>query len=135
MDLYQLKAFYILARVGSFTETAAILFVTQSAVSHSIKKLEKSVDTQLILRKGKQFELTEAGETLLRSCETIFHEIEKVNEELIVHQKKAQQTVKIGAPAKTASPALAWICITMPSKGDFNTNDARRTDNSPITFS
>jgi hypothetical protein len=53
MELNHLKTFFTLARAKSFTKAAGLLFVSQSAVSHSIKKLESSVNAQLILRKGK----------------------------------------------------------------------------------
>lgn len=45
MDLYHLRTFFTLAKVRNFTQAAQMLFVTQSAVSHSVKKLEASIDT------------------------------------------------------------------------------------------
>ena len=72
MDLYQLKTFFTLGKVKNYTETADALHVTQSAVSHAIKKLENSVGTPLIRKKGKDFKFTEAGRELFRSCEMIF---------------------------------------------------------------
>ncbi|MCF6247912.1 MAG: LysR family transcriptional regulator [Desulfobacula sp.] len=82
MDLYQLRTFFTLAKIKNFTQTAQALFVTQSAVSHAIKKLEDSVDTPLIERKGRRLTLTQAGQTLYRSCEKIFYEIEKADRQI-----------------------------------------------------
>ncbi|MFN9958300.1 MAG: LysR family transcriptional regulator, partial [bacterium] len=65
LDSRQLHAFSILARTGSFTQTARELFLTQSAVSHSMKSLETDVGCRLLDRVGKKVSLTQAGEQLL----------------------------------------------------------------------
>lgn len=56
-----LKTFCTLVNVGHFTKTAEKLFMTQSGVSQHIKKLEKQLDSQLLIREGKTFSLTAAG--------------------------------------------------------------------------
>ncbi|WOT05819.1 LysR family transcriptional regulator [Shewanella youngdeokensis] len=60
-----LITFVTLAEVGHFTRTAEKLFMTQPGVSQHINKLEAQVETQLLTRKGKSFELTDAGLQLL----------------------------------------------------------------------
>lgn len=59
-----LATFVTLVEVGHFTHTANKLFMTQPGVSQHIKKLEDQVGVPLLLRKGKRFELTEAGAIL-----------------------------------------------------------------------
>jgi len=59
-----LATFVTLVEVGHFTHTANKLFMTQPGVSQHIKKLEEQVGVHLLLRKGKRFELTEAGAIL-----------------------------------------------------------------------
>lgn len=106
MDLYQLKTFFILAKIKNFTKTARHLFVTQSAVSHAIKKLENSIDTQLILRNGKQLVLTEAGKTLYRSCEKIFYEMEKADQNLAHFRQKVTFGIRIGSTVEFGTAIL-----------------------------
>ncbi|MDG2170127.1 MAG: LysR family transcriptional regulator, partial [Opitutales bacterium] len=65
LDSRQLLAFTTLANTGSFTETAKQLFLTQSAISHSIKGLESDLKCKLFARVGKRTHLTEAGEQFL----------------------------------------------------------------------
>ena len=65
-DSRQLQAFDMLCSTGSFTETAKRLFLTQSAVSHSMKSLEDECGSRLFRRQGKKVSLTEAGDRLLR---------------------------------------------------------------------
>ncbi len=43
LDLNQLRIFFVLARTLNFSEAARKLFITQSAVSHSLRKLEEKL--------------------------------------------------------------------------------------------
>ena len=47
-DLRQVRAFVALADTQSFTRAAEALFLTQSAVSHSIRSLEQQLEVQLV---------------------------------------------------------------------------------------
>ena len=66
MDInYELyKVFYHVARSLSFSEAASELFISQSAVSQSIKVLEKRLDITLFIRSTKRVSLTREGEIL-----------------------------------------------------------------------
>lgn len=57
--------FATLARCGSYTRAAALLHVTQSAISHGMKRLEDQLDCKLIYRKGKTTHLTPDGRHFL----------------------------------------------------------------------
>ncbi len=75
IDSRQLRAFATLARTGSFTVTAKELYLSQSAVSHSMKALETDVGCRLFDRVGKRVLLTQAGETLLQHATRILSEM------------------------------------------------------------
>ncbi|MBK8000905.1 MAG: LysR family transcriptional regulator [Verrucomicrobia bacterium] len=75
IDSRQLRAFAALARTGSFTLAAKELFLSQSAVSHSMKALETDVGCRLFDRVGKKVLLTQAGESLLHHTEKILQEM------------------------------------------------------------
>lgn len=62
----QLKAFYEVARLGSFTKAADNLALTQSALSHRIKNLESHLETSLFIRATSGIRLTETGKKLLQ---------------------------------------------------------------------
>lgn len=106
MDLYHLKTFFTLAKVKNFTLAADRLFVTQSAVSHAIKKLETSIDTPLVKRQGKILDLTPAGHALFRSCEKVFYEIEKVDQEIAGYRHQAKITIRIGSTVEFGTAIL-----------------------------
>lgn len=62
----QLKAFFEVARLGSFTKAADHLGLTQSALSHRIKNLEGYLETSLFVRATDGIRLTETGDKLLK---------------------------------------------------------------------
>lgn len=106
LDLYQLKTFWVFARVRNVTQTAERTFVTQSAVSHALKKLELSAGTQLFARRGKEYELTEAGEELFRSCDRIFGEIEQCEGILRGDGGQLRHKLMLGAPVEFGTTLL-----------------------------
>ena len=65
MDLTLLKTFMKVATLGNITKAAAVLFVTQSAVSRRIKLLEDAVGQPLFERTGSSLVLTAAGHLLM----------------------------------------------------------------------
>ena len=72
LDSRQLRAFRVLARTGSFTQTARELHLTQSGISHSMKALESETGCRLLDRLGKKVVLTQAGEQLLQHANYVF---------------------------------------------------------------
>ena len=63
LELY--KVFYYVATTLSFSEASRQLFISQSAVSQSIKTLEKKLGHTLVIRSTKKVLLTPEGELLL----------------------------------------------------------------------
>lgn len=106
MDLYHLKTFFTLGKIRNFTRTAGHLHITQSAVSHAIKKLENSIDAALIDRKSRELVLTDAGKILFRSCEKIFYELEKTDQDLAGLKKQMPLTIRVGATVEFGTTIL-----------------------------
>ena len=71
MELYQVRAFVTVARVGNVTRAADALCVTQPAVTAQIKGLENSLSVALFDRGGGRMSLTRAGEMLLPQAEAL----------------------------------------------------------------
>lgn len=61
-----LRTYCTLVDTGHFTKTAEQLCMTQSGVSQQIKKLEEQLAVQLLIREGKSFTLTSAGQVLYK---------------------------------------------------------------------
>jgi DNA-binding transcriptional LysR family regulator len=59
-----LRSFCTLVETGHFTRTAEYLHMTQSGVSQHVRKLEEHLGQPLLIRQGKRFTLTSAGDRL-----------------------------------------------------------------------
>ena len=66
-----LRSFCTLVEVGHFTRTAERLHMTQSGVSQHVRKLEEQLGVELLVRQGKQFSLSGAGERLYAEAQSI----------------------------------------------------------------
>jgi DNA-binding transcriptional LysR family regulator len=97
LDGRQLRAFRVLARTGSFTQTARELHLTQSGISHSMKALEAEAGCSLLDRLGKKVVLTQAGEQLLQHAEKILTEMEVARESLAQLGKWGKGRLRLGA--------------------------------------
>jgi DNA-binding transcriptional LysR family regulator len=97
LDSRQLRAFATLARTGSFTLAARELYLSQSAISHSMKALEGDVGCRLLDRVGKKVLLTQAGEQLLQHTEKILMEMGNARTSLHQLGKWGRSRLRIGA--------------------------------------
>jgi DNA-binding transcriptional LysR family regulator len=97
LDSRQIRAFRVLARTGSFTQTARELHLTQSGVSHSMKALERDIGCRLLDRLGKKVVLTQAGEQLLHHATKILREMENAREALTHLGKWGRGRLRLGA--------------------------------------
>ncbi len=82
LDSRKLLAFSTLTSVGSFTLAARELNLTQSAVSHAIKALEKDLDVRLFERIGRKVTITQAGRQLLQHTHVILAEMKHARADL-----------------------------------------------------
>ncbi|MGE9269130.1 MAG: LysR family transcriptional regulator [Verrucomicrobiales bacterium] len=96
-DIRQLRIFIALEQTRSFTAAAKRVQVTQSAVSHSIKSLEKQLGSPLIERLGKKCILTPYGEVFLHHAKRARHELESSVIKIETLQKWGYQAVRAGA--------------------------------------
>jgi LysR family transcriptional regulator, low CO2-responsive transcriptional regulator len=97
LDSRQLRAFQVLARTASFTQTARELHLTQSGISHSMKALESQIGCRLFDRLGKKAVLTQAGEQLLHHAQKILGEMDTARQSLARLGKWGAGRLRIGA--------------------------------------
>jgi len=77
VDLDRLRTFWAVATENSFSRAAEKLFRTQSAVSQSIRLLEREIGETLFVRLGRTIDLTPAGRILLSHVEESFGILER----------------------------------------------------------
>src|SRR4051812_40838032 len=96
-NLNNLLAFVAVGRERSFTNAAAKLGVSQSALSHTIRELEERLGVRLLTRTTRSVSPTEAGERLLRTLAPRFDEIEAELASIAELREKPAGTVRITA--------------------------------------
>ena len=87
MQIESLKVFCDLAETESFTKSAQINHVTQSAVSQQISSLERIFKSLLIERSKKKFRLTREGQVLyeyskqiIQTYDSLFHKLQEIKD-------------------------------------------------------
>lgn len=94
MDLKQLQYFVVSVESGSFKKAAEMLYTTQPHISKSIKALETELDVQILERKARGVEVTEAGKKIYEyACNMLIdaakiHAVEE-EEERVLHVASA----------------------------------------------
>jgi DNA-binding transcriptional LysR family regulator len=106
-DLNDLVAFLAVARERSFTRAAAKLGVSQSALSHTIRRLEARMGLRLLTRSTRSVSPTEAGERLIVSVGPRIEEIETEIEALSELRDKPAGTIRITA-GEHAVNTILW---------------------------
>ncbi len=99
MDInYELyKVFYYVASSLSFSEASKKLYISQSAVSQSIKTLEKKLGQSLFIRSTKKVQLTPAGSLLLKHIEPAMNLISRGESQLLDSGSLGLGQLHIGA--------------------------------------
>src|SRR5271157_4116584 len=110
-QLDDLLAFLAVAREGSFTKAAAKLGVSQSALSHTIRKLEARLGVRLLSRTTRSVAPTEAGERLLHTLGPRFDEIDAELAALSELREKPAGTIRITA-TDYAADTILWPKLT-----------------------
>ncbi|MGK3143572.1 LysR family transcriptional regulator [Pantoea sp. C2G6] len=94
-NMNDLQAFMTVAREGSFTRAAALLGVTQPALSQTLTALEKRMGIRLLTRTTRNVSPTAAGERLMQAIGDRFDEIEAELDMLTAMRDKPAGTVRI----------------------------------------
>lgn len=113
---------------GSLTAAADVLHLTQSALSHSMKKLEQQLGTDIWLREGRALRLTQAGEYVLAVANRVLPQLALAEQQLQQFAQGERGTLRIGMEChpcyqwllKVVSPYLdAWPDVDVDVKQKF----------------
>lgn len=97
LNFKHLRYFWAVAHAGNLTRAAEQLFVSQSALSIQIRKLEEWLGHDLFDRQGKRLVLTEAGRIALDHADHIFGAGEELVSTLKRGEAQSRQTLRVGA--------------------------------------
>lgn len=111
----QLATFRAVARLGSVSQAAEELHLTQPAVSVQLGILEESAGTRLLQRTGRGIRLTEAGELLANYAGRILELWREAGEEMATLQGVFSGTLRVGA-VTTAEYLLPPLLVTFANE-------------------
>lgn len=97
MELWQLRTFRAVAETLNFTKAAESLHLTQSAISHQIKALEKELGEPLFIRAKRGVLLTPKGKIALEYAAKILDEAEEMREKIAGREKSLTGRVRVVA--------------------------------------
>src|SRR5215204_6576481 len=127
-----LIAFLAVAQQRSFTRAAAQLGVSQPALSHTIRTLERRLGVRLLTRTTRSVAPTEAGDRLLRTVGPHFDGIEAGLADLTELREKPAGSLRITSVEHASdtilAPALARLLPDYPDIRVEITNDYGLTD-------
>ncbi|MGV2290038.1 LysR family transcriptional regulator [Trinickia sp. YCB016] len=115
-------------RQGSLTAAAEVLHLTQSALSHTVKKVEQQLGTPIWDREGRTLRLTQAGQYLLSLANRLLPQFELAETRMKQYAAGERGTLRIGMEChpcyqwllKVVSPYLArWPDVDVDVKQRF----------------
>lgn len=98
MDIRSLRYFTETARLGSFTEAARLLGVTQSTISKMIRQLEDNIGDPLLLRDTRALALTDTGKVVYERGREILLAMQRLELEIRETQAVARGSLALGMP-------------------------------------
>lgn len=93
-------------RQGTLTAAARQLHLTQSALTHTIKKLESQLETPLWRKSGRTLQLTQAGRFLLREAHRLLPQLERIDQTLQEYATGERGVLRIGMECH---PCYQWL--------------------------
>lgn len=96
IETSQLQTLVAVTKAKSFSRAAEDLHVTQSAISQSIKNLERKIDVKLFKRSGKKVVLTQEGEKLYALAQKFLSQMEETLDEITDDKTSMSGVVRIG---------------------------------------
>ena len=107
------------AELGSFSRAAQALHVSTPAVSQQIRRLEESLQTQLIHRTTRKLTLTHAGQVFAEECEAMLHAVNQAHAKVAALRDQLTGELRISMPLdpglQQVIPALAGFIRDNPA--------------------
>ena len=113
MNFSQLQSFVALAEMGSFTEAAYTVNLTQSAVSHALAALENELGVTLLERnRTGVVALTNVGEKIIPHVRALLAQAEAIEQEAKAAHGETSGKLRLGSILSIISPSLLASVLT-----------------------
>jgi DNA-binding transcriptional LysR family regulator len=108
VKIEHLQSFVVVAQLGSFTQAAKVLHISQPALTVQIHRLEDSLDVRLLERNTRSVNLTKVGKEILPAAQRIIRDVEELVLTTKVSQKK-ENAVRTAAISSVAAVILPLV--------------------------
>lgn len=109
MNLEQLRYFVMVAQLEHYGRAAKALYITQSALSNSMRRLEQELGVELFEHVGRNVVLTPQGKKFLSSVSGILEELDNAIEQMKGFAKESNSRIRIGAVASLLRGFLSGL--------------------------
>lgn len=109
MNLQQLRHFVAISQFGHYGQAAKALYVTQSALSNSIKKLEGELGVRLFEHQGRNAVLTDRGKVFAARISPILNDLDNAISEIQADTEARQNKARLGAVAALMRGVLSSL--------------------------
>jgi LysR family transcriptional regulator, regulator for metE and metH len=106
LERFHLVVIREVERQGSLTAAANALHLTQSALSHTVRKIEQQLGTPIWNREGRGLRLTQGGQYLLKLASRLLPQFELAEERMKQYAKGERGTLRIGMECH---PCYQWL--------------------------
>jgi len=106
LERFHLVVIREVERQGSLTAAANALHLTQSALSHTVRKIEQQLGTPIWDREGRGLRLTQGGQYLLKLANRLLPQFELAEERMKQYAKGERGTLRIGMECH---PCYQWL--------------------------
>lgn len=113
-DFAEFKAFAAVAQHNSFVRASEQLGLTPSAMSQTIRTLERRLGVRLLHRTTRRVSLTDAGSRLLARLQPAFQELDAATREIETLKQQPSGTLRI------VTPRIAYVDHLEPILADFH---------------
>jgi len=130
IDFLGIQAFLAIVESGSFAMAAARLHLSQTAVSHRMRKLEESLGVALVVRTSRGIALTEAGNALLPRARSAVQQLEVSFDDVRRHGQDVTRWVAFGCLPTISASILVPLLRRAAER--FPQVQVRLFDSSPV---
>lgn len=107
---FRIESFLMVCKTMNMTKAAQALHITQPAVSQHIKALEQEFGVPLFLHQGKKMRLTQAGEMLCQSAQTMRHDAAMLKQQMALAGRE-RRVLNFGATLTVGEYAMPPVLI------------------------
>jgi len=130
IDFLGIQAFLAVVESGSFAMAAARLHLSQTAVSHRMRKLEESLGVALVVRTSRGIALTDAGNALLPRARSAVQQLEVSFDDVRRHGREVSRWVAFGCLPTVSVSILVPLLRRAAER--FPQVQVRLFDSSPV---